>query len=214
MPVIDHDEAAFVKHLARKDHYAAVHRAHRRAVFGAEIQPLMDALNFVIERAARAEFASRSAIDRGLEVTRPQPVRSDVRESLFLQSLVFLDSRHRLGVRCRVLAGDADGRGVLTRQFDPAGMDVGESPPARRYCFECEPVSAGARINAYPRQPIPGPIPLVKIEGDAAPLPFAVERSQRSSRFDAEQAGRAVDDYFRLRTDNQRGSLRGFLFDR
>jgi len=212
--MIDHDEAAFEKHLAREDHYAAVHRAHRRAVFGAEIQPLMDALNFVIERAARAEFARRPAIDRGLEAPRPQPVRSDALESLFLQSLFLRDSRHRLGVRFRVLTGDAEGSGVVMRQFDPDGMDIGESSPARRYGFECESVSAGARIKGRPREPIPGPIPLIKIEEDAAPLPFAVERSQRSSRFDAEQAGRAVDDYFRLRSDNQRGSLRGFRFDR
>src|SRR5215813_4098051 len=176
MPVIDHDEAAFVKHLARKDHYAAVHRAHRRAGFGAEIQPLMDALNFVIERAAGAEFARRSTIDRGLEVTRPQPVRSNARESLFLRSLFLLDSRHRLGVRFRVLTGDAESRGVVMRQFDPNRMDIGESPPARRYAFECEPASAGVRIKGRPRKPIPGPIPLVTIEEDPAPLPFATER--------------------------------------
>src|SRR5262245_47260662 len=125
MPVIDHDEAAFVKHLARKDHYAAVHRAHRRADFGAEIQPLMDALNFVIERAARAEFARRSAVDRDLEVSRPQPVRCDALESLFLQSLFLLDTRNRLGVRFRVLTGDAEGRDAVMRRSDPNGMDIG-----------------------------------------------------------------------------------------
>jgi hypothetical protein len=123
--MIDHDEAAFVKHLARKGHYAAVHRAHRRAGFGAEIQSLVDALNFVIERSARAELARRSAIDRGLEVPRPQSVRSDMFESLFLQSLSLLDSRHRLGVRFRVLTGDAECRGAVMRQFDPNGMDIG-----------------------------------------------------------------------------------------
>jgi hypothetical protein len=52
--VIDHDETAFVKHLARKYHHTAVHRAHVRSGFGAEIQPLMDALNLAIEHAVYA----------------------------------------------------------------------------------------------------------------------------------------------------------------
>src|SRR5262245_821755 len=99
----------------------------------------MDALNFVIERAARTEFARRPAIDRGLEVPRPQPVRSDSRESHFLQPLLFLYPRQRLEVRFRVLAGDAKSRGIVKSQFDPNGVDVRESAAARRYCFEREP---------------------------------------------------------------------------
>src|SRR5262249_52676102 len=157
-----------------------------------EVFPLMDALNFVIESSMYAEFTGRHAINRGLEGLRPQPRRSDMREDLFLQLLFLFDSRQRLGVRLRELFGNAGDHFRIFHPPDPYGMDVRKLSAFISCGFEHEPASAAARITPYARKPVPRPVPLVEIEEDAAPLPLAGERSQRSSRFNAEKAGRTV----------------------
>src|SRR5215475_6565253 len=107
-----------------------------------------------------------------------------MREALFLQLLFLLDSRQRLGVRLRVLSGDSEGHCTIFYTLYTDGVDVGKLGAAVRCGFERELAFTAGRVNAHTCNPVPGPVPLVKIEEDAAPLPFAAERSQRSFRFD------------------------------